>query len=226
MRANFSDKYNQIPILWGIDKDLVFYIIRRYEKLYIQELENLKTEGMKLPKYFKDIRTDEEYIYDIIDGWLMEDIICDAWLRPRLIEINSNIEIKVMGTNRDRVIQKYNPYSITTNPDLIFTLNGSETKIELQMARRILNNGYDMKEAKVNRAIENGTYFLWILIPTNEYFIINTKKEIINITPAPNPLWGGKSVYHIDYNFINRIGGVGNMKSKLNDFYLTKLGLK
>jgi hypothetical protein len=131
-----------------------------------------------------------------------------------------------MGTNRDRVIQKYNPYSITTNPDLIFTLNGSETKIELQMARRILNNGYDMKEAKVNRAIENGTYFLWILIPTNEYFIINTKKEIINITPAPNPSWGGKSVYHIDYNFINRIGGLGNMKSKLNDFYLTKLGLK
>jgi hypothetical protein len=226
MRSNFSTKYNQIPILWGIDKDLVFYIIRRYEKLYIQELENLKTEGMKLPKYFKDIRTDEEYIYDIIDGWLMEDIICDAWLRPRLIEINSNIEIKVMGTNRDRVIQKYNPYSITTNPDLIFTLNGSETKIELQMARRILNNGYDMKEAKVNRAIENGTYFLWILIPTNEYFIINTKKEIINITPAPNPSWGGKSVYHIDYNFINRIGGLGNMKSKLNDFYLTKLGLK
>ena len=111
MRVSFSKKYAQVASLWKIDNDLVFYIIRRYEKLYIQEIEKLKTEGMTLPKYFKDRRTDEEYIYDIMDGWLMEDIICDAWLRPRLLKINPKIDIKVMGTNRDRVIQKYKQYS-------------------------------------------------------------------------------------------------------------------
>ena len=225
MRDSFSKKYAQISSLWNIDNDLVFYIIRRYEKLFIQEVEKLKTEEMALPKYFKDRRTDEEYIYDIMDGWLMEDIICDAWLRPRLLKINQNIDIKVMGTNRDRVIQKYNPNAITTNPDLIFSLNGEEIRIELQMARKILSNGYDMKETKVNRAIQEGNYFLWILIPTNEYFIINAKKDIVNIKPTPNPLWGGKIVYHIDYDFINKIGGLGNMKEELSNFYISKLGL-
>ena len=225
MRDSFSKKYEQISSLLNIDNDLVFYIIRRYEKLFIQEVEKLKTEGMALPKYFKDRRTDEEYIYDIMDGWLMEDIICDAWLRPRLLKINQNIDIKVMGKNRDRVIQKYNPNAITTNPDLIFSLNGEEIRIELQMARKILSNGYDMKETKVNRAIQEGNYFLWILIPTNEYFIINAKKDIVNIKPTPNPLWGGKIVYHIDYDFINKIGGLGNMKEELSNFYISKLGL-
>ncbi len=225
MRDLFSKKYANISSLWNMDSDLVFYIIRRYEKLFIQEIEKLKTEGMQLPKFFKDRRTDEEYIYDIIDGWVMEDIICDAWLRPKLIAKNPSIEIKVMGTNRDRVIQKYNPNAITTNPDLIFSLNGKEVKIELQMARKILQNGYDMKETKVKRAISDGNYFLWILIPTNQYFIIDTKKEIINITPTPNPLWGGKVVYHIDYEFINKIGGLGDMKNNLSDFYFSKLGL-
>lgn len=225
MRDSFSKKYAQIASLWNIDNDLLFYIIRRYEKLYIQEIEKLKTEGMNLPKYFKDTRTDEEYIYDIMDGWLMEDVICDAWLRPILLKINPKIKIEVMGTNRDRVIQKYNPNAITTNPDFIFSLNGKETKIELQMARKILSNGYDMKETKVNRAIQDGVYFLWILIPTNEYFIIDTKKDIVNIIPTPNPLWGGKIVYHIGYDFISKIGGLGKMNQGLSSFFVSKLGL-
>lgn len=223
MRELFSKKYSQLSTLWNIDNDLVFYIIRRYEKLYIQEVENLKSDGMKLPKYFKDKRTDEEYIYDIMDGWLIEDIICDAWLRPRLLKENKNIDIKVMGTNRDRVIQKYNPNAITTNPDLIFSLNGKEIKIELQMARRTLPSGYDMKESKVKRAISEGYYFLWVLIPTNEYFIINAKKEIVNLSPRPNPLWGGKLVYHIDHEFIKKIGGLADMKKELSTFYFSKL---
>ena len=44
MRDSFSKKYAQISSLWNIDNDLVFYIIRRYEKLFIQEVEKLKTE--------------------------------------------------------------------------------------------------------------------------------------------------------------------------------------
>jgi hypothetical protein len=226
MRELFSIKYARIAELWSIDSDLVFYIIRRYEKLYLQAIDDLKEKRMQLPPHFKDRRTEVEYIYDIVDGWIMEDIVCDAWLRPKLILKNPNIEIKVMGTNRDRVIQKYNPNSITTQPDLIFTIDGQEKRIELQMARKILTTGYDMKEGKVARAIREGNYFLWILIPTNEYFLIDAKNELNNLIAIPNPLWGGKMVYHIDYRFIHQIGGLGKISEPaLLESTLFKLGL-
>ena len=106
-------KYSNIPDRWGVDGDIVYYILRRYEKLLDNEIKNLQKNSMRLPKFFRDRRSDEEYVYDIIDGWVMEDIICDAWLRPRLLKVANNIEIKAMGTNRDRVIQKYDPIDQT-----------------------------------------------------------------------------------------------------------------
>jgi hypothetical protein len=222
-REFFTKKYANLNAEWVIDSDILFYILRRYDKLLINELDNLKDNKIKLPKYFKDRRTDQEYLYDIIDGWVIEDVICDAWLRPRLLKINSDIEIKVMGTNRDRVIQKYDPKKITTNPDLIFSLDGKDTAIELQMARSTLINGYDMKVPKVQRAINENNFFLWIIIPENKYFIIEPKNEMQNLLPIANPLWGGKLVYHIDQNFIKKIGGYKNMKGDLDEFYVSKL---
>jgi hypothetical protein len=225
MREPFSKKYESLAAQWEIDEDLVFYILRRYEKLYLHSLEDLKTNRIQLPPHFKDRRSDEEYIYDIMDGWLMEDVVCDAWLRPRLLHKNPRIEIKVMGTNRDRVIQKFDPKAITTLPDLIFSLDGVEKRIELQMARKILPNGYDMKAGKVKRAISERNYFLWILIPTNEYFIIDPSTELNKISPIPNHLWGGKMVYHIDYELIDKIGGLGKIKDSLSDIYMNKLDI-
>ncbi len=225
IRDSFSKKYSGLPKRWNINSDIVFYILRRYEKLLNIEIEKLKSEEIKLPKYFKDRRTDEEYIYDIIDGWVMEDIICDAWLRPRLLKINSNLEIKVMGTNRDRVIQKYNANNITTNPDFIFTVDGKDIGIELQMARGVLKSGYDMKDTKVQRAIKNGSYFLWVIIPNDEFFIINPQKEMIGMPTQSNPLWGGKMVYHISNKFIEDIGGYSKMSESINNIYTSKLNI-
>lgn len=225
IRESFTKKYSDLPTRWNIDSDIVFYILRRYEKLLSSEIEKLKTEWMQLPKYFKDKRTDEEYIYDIIDWWVMEDIICDARLRPRLLKINKDIEIKVMGTNRDRVIQKYNSNNITTNPDFIFSIWWKDIGIELQMARSVLKNWYDMKDSKVQRAFQNWNYFLWVIIPNNEFFIINPQKEMNDMKPQANPLWWGKMVYHISQSFIENIGWYSKMNEDINDLYLSKLWL-
>ena len=225
MREKFSEKYSQIARLWSIEEDLVLSIISRYEKLYLQVVEDLGANRIQLPPHFKDRRTDAEYVYDIMDGWLMEDIICHAWLRPRLLKRNPNMDIKVMGSDSDRVIQKYDARSITTLPDLIYSVDGIEKRIELQMARRIISRGYDMKEGKVKRAIQEDNIFLWILIPTNQYFIIDSRKELTNLSPIPNPLWGGKMVYHIDYDFIAKNGGLCLMNEPFSDEYILKLGV-
>ena len=121
-RRLFSEKYNDLDTRWNISKEILAYIIRRYEKLLVLEQEALKKGAIKLPKFFRDKRTDDEYLYDLIDGWLMEDIICDGWLKPKLLQINSDIEIKNMGTNRERVIQKSDSSKISTKPDILFSV--------------------------------------------------------------------------------------------------------
>jgi len=223
IRRSFDQKYSELHNRWGIDADLLHYIIRRYEKLLTIENEKVKKETIKLPRHFRDRRTDQEYIYDLVDGWVIEDIICDAWLRPKLLDVNRNIHISIMGTNRDREIQKLDHKKITTMPDFLFTNGEVETAVELQMARKELSGGYDMKVGKVNRAIADNGLFLWVIIPNDEFFIIDPKADMKNISPTPNPLWGGKLVYHITQDFIKSIGGYHKMIAPLNEININKL---
>ena len=224
-RRLFSEKYNDLVARWNISGEILSYIIRRYEKLLIREQKSLKENAIKLTRFFRDRRTDEEYLYDLIDGWLMEDIICDAWLKPKLLQIKSDIEIKNMGTNRDRVIQKSDSSKISTKPDFVFEAKGQDIGIELQMARTELPKGYDMKETKVKRAIKDGNLFLWVIVPKDEYFIIDPRGEMSALKPEPNPLWGGKAVYHISQQFIEEIGGYSKMIDKIPSKFIKKLKL-
>lgn len=206
-RRPFEKKYADLAKRWKISDEIVNYIVRRYTKKLEEETQRLKMEGIKLPRFFRDRRTDEEYVYDLIDGWLIEDIVCDAWLRSRLLSIDKAIEITYMGTNRDRTIQKYNQRKITTNPDFAYkTSTGKEIRIELQMARESRKEGYDMKESKVNRAKECGNIFLWVIIPEDVFFIIDPKSDLKGVDPIINPLWGGKMVYRLGPDKLAEIG--------------------
>lgn len=184
MRKPFEDKYSAIASEWNVNPSLVNYIIRRYTKELEKNLSRLsKGEKVTLPRYFADKRTDAEYIYDLIDGWIVEDFICDAWLKDRLEKVERGVKIKHMGTNRDREVHFNGQRKITTKPDFVYQLpSGREVKVELQMARK-LRSSYDMKESKVQRAIKDGSViYLWILLPSDEYFFclllfLNTKSR-------------------------------------------------
>lgn len=223
-RRSFEEKYKNIHEEWNIKQNLTNYIIRRYSKKLVEELDSLKKDKIKLPRYYRDRRTDEEYVYDLIDGWLIEDIICDAWLRDRLLEVNNKIDIKHMGTNRDRKVIKKEKSKITTFPDFIYKVSGEEVKIEMQMARTERIEGYDMKESKVKRAKENGNIFLWIIIPTNKYFICEPEEDLKDIKPFSNPLWGGKKVYRLSKKKLEEIGEY-DMKKSINKKNWRKLKL-
>lgn len=224
-RRPFEEKYHDLPRRWGINGDIANYIIRRYSKKLEEELGLLKEHKIKLPSFFRDRRSDEDYVYDLIDGWLMEDIMCDAWLRQRLISRDKNIKVTHMGTNRDRTLQKYNPRKITTEPDFVYiTSKGKEVKIELQMARASRKEGYDMKESKVKRAVKNGHLFLWTIIPEDSYFVIDPAIVLKNIKPMTNPLWGGKLVYRLPKEEIQKIG-MFNMAEEIPKSLYGMLGL-
>ena len=225
IRKPFEEKYSELYKDWNIEKDLAAYIIRRYTKKHEDELRSLERNELKLPKYFKDRRTDQEYLYDLIDGWLIEDLICDAWLRTNLQLLNENVVVNQMGTNRDRTFQKIDPGKITTDPDFIFSVSGVKQGVELQMARTARpSQGYDMKESKINRAISQNHLFLWIIIPDNQYFFLDPSKYFKDKEPRSNPLWGGKNVYTIEPTDINLIG-LENMKDGINEKYKVLLKL-
>ncbi len=224
-RRPFEEKYCSIHFDWNIDKDLTAYIVRRYTKKLEEELIGLQKNKIKLPKFFSDRRTDEDYVYDLIDGWLVEDIICDAWLRINLQKINSRIKIKQKGTDSDRTLQKYNPEKITTNPDFIFSFGNIDRPIELQMAREARQKlGYDMKESKVKKSMEQNNIFLWIIIPEGKYFFINPSDYFQNKTPTVNHLWGGKMVFTISPSEVEAIG-LEKMKEGIHSKYHKLLGI-
>jgi hypothetical protein len=223
IRSSFVTKYSDLASRWGIDHAAVSEILHRYDELFALTMASLSRDKMLLPKHFRDNRTDEEFIYDVMDGWALEDIICYAWLRPALLKIDPTAEIRITGTDADRVIQKYNPYAITTKPDFMVNMQGLETTIELQMARTELADGYDMKVPKVNRALQTGSLFLWVIIPADTWFIIDPQKEMAGSEPQPNPKWGGKMVYHITQEFIARTGGYSRMDQGINDRFSSRL---
>lgn len=220
----FEEKYRELPMRWNINPDLVSYIVRRYTKKFEEELTRLDNEPLELSKYFIDNRTSEEYLYDLIDGWLVEDIVCDAWLRARIIDRAPLVEIVHMGTNRERVVQRKDQTKITTDPDFVFESAGKKREVELQMARKLLRAGYDMKEGKVSQAIERESSFLWVLMPSSEFFVVKPDEDLVGTTPIANPAWGGKMVYRISNERIRELG-LHLIAEPIPDEILTKLGV-
>jgi hypothetical protein len=222
-RAPFEEKYAALATDWNVSDEIVSYIVRRYTKLLEKELKTLESDEFRLPGYFRDRRSPEEYLYDLVDGWLIEDIVCDAWLRSRLQERVPTAKVRHMGTNRDRTIQKSQPRNISTDPDFVFLIEEQERAVELQMARALLKTGYDMKVSKVQQALKRDSCFLWVLLPTAQYFVVRPSVDLANIEPMANPAWGGKMVYRVSLEMVSEMG-LGNLRDPLSDGALRRLG--
>lgn len=168
---------------------------------------------------------------DVAQSYFFDELYYDSELEMKNIktEINEVIVFTKIPKNSIKIpVAGGKTYS----PDFAYVLKFKDGKQKLNFIVETKDVGSDdglreEEKAKIKHAekffggqvkIEFKTQF------TNNK-IVDLIKEIINITPTPNPLWGGKVVYHIDYEFINKIGGLGDMKNNLSDFYFSKLGL-
>jgi len=197
-RPPFEVKYKNIAQRWGIDESAVAAIIRRYTELFEEILEKIRRgEQLQLSRYYRDIRRPEEYAYDVVDGWIIEDLVGVVWLPTKVKEINPSVVVTRSGADRSREFVFKGTNRITTEPDFRYTdRHGVERKIELQMARRELKC-FDMKESKVERVLREGRIvYLWILLPSDEYFLVDPT-VFKSRKPEPNPRWGGKQTYKI-----------------------------
>lgn len=203
--APFIDVYKNIPDEWLLDRRKVNRILRRYTNQFNDELKVLENNGFSITPYFRDRRSDSQYIYDIISGWAIEDIICDVWLHKHVTAHDPNIRVEHSGDDKQRNLEKYVASRMTTVPDFILTSYDKRIEIELQMSRSV-RKAYDMKANKVNRVIDSGGKFLWIILPTSQYFVCDPKIHLNDVTPVKNFLWGGKEVYRLNLEKIEEIG--------------------
>ncbi|MEM2619359.1 MAG: hypothetical protein QW356_07780 [Candidatus Hadarchaeales archaeon] len=208
-----------------MEERIVFELIEFYTVKLGEALLHIQSGGrVRLPKFFSDRRTDEEYIYDLLDGWLVEDIIYKGWLPSRLKKAFPNVQISLTGTDKDRVIELENPSKITTEPDFSYSVSTGFRRIELQMARTE-RDSFDMKESKINRALREGNViYMWIIIPTDQYFLLDPK-VFEGKQPISNPAWGGKKVFRISRSEVEELGvGLFSLREELPVNALKVLG--
>ncbi len=200
------DYYKKVPKKWGVkySKAKVQKIVTSYkEKLEeaLKELNELR-ETRSFSPYMRDRRTPEEYIRDIIEGWLVEDLILQVWLTERLKELFPKKEypnFKIVSTGADanrkiRFTAKSIRQNVTTEADFELEIQGKTKFIELQFSRKE-RGSYDMKEGKVKRAAKNNSLFLWYIQPSDTYFFVDPNWLMNNKEPKVNFLWGGKMTY-------------------------------
>lgn len=227
IRMPFEEKYSTLPERWNVNQTLVTYYLRYYSKRLEEELRRLnQLDKIDLPEYFADRRTDPEYIYDLIEGWLLEDLVVFAWLESRLKEVNPGISIEHFGTDRNRKVQFKDPSKISSKADFVCELpDGRRTKIELQVSREY-RESYDVKENKIKRALrEGGVLFLWVILPMDKYFFL--LPSIFESKPAvENPYWDGKLVRTVSISEVEERGwGPYLMREPLSDTFLRAVGV-
>lgn len=203
------DQYNDISKKWNIkDGDkTVSSLVKKYKKIYKQAIDKLNElrEARSFSPYMRDRRTPEKYIEDLVEAWLVEDIILQVWLTQRLkklfpIKEYPDFKIVNMGTDLDRKVQftaKMIRANVTTAPDFLLVVQGRTKPIEFQFSRTSLKE-YDMKEGKVNR-IDKGRnlVFLWYIQPEDKFFFVDPKWLKETREPVVNFLWGGKMTYKV-----------------------------
>jgi hypothetical protein len=154
--------------------------------------------GLIINKWIKDRRREEEFLSDLVKAWFMEDLFGE-WLRLHLSKEDPTIVIEGAGADKERkiVLGQIPIGKVTTEADFVVRSQGRSVKIELQYSTE-KRKSYDIKDSKIKRAVEEGNVkIIFVIKPTNEYFILDPKWVSETRTPIPNPRWGGKPTYNV-----------------------------
>ncbi len=203
-RDEFVKKYKiglmaRIMGLVGYEKEIEHIILVNTDRFALA-LERVRDNKIKLGRDFKDHRTDVEYVYDVIDGWLVEELVF-LWFQKYVISRWPQVTIEFAGADKDRVFQTENAVIITTEPDFIFKIAGSSLtqRVEVQYAGWA-RASYDMKEPKVQRGKrEPGTsLIMWFVLfdTPGLFFFVDPVKDLFESDRIRHEKWD-KPVYRL-----------------------------
>ena len=190
-RITYSEKYFDLQDKFGINKETVEAITRKYEMKLIDELAS--DEPWDLNKFFRDTRSDDEYLYDILDGQLIEDVLVE-WFKER------GHKVKKCGSDANGKIVRNGKAQITTNPDLLV----DDELIEVQVSRQGFRDKYHIKKNKGDKILKGFNKLMFIV--DDSYFVVDN--EVLNeAVLINNPAWGGKECFEITNVDYLKLGG-------------------
>ena len=182
----YYEKYIGIHKRWKLNELEVKEILDDAFERLVEEL--IDPTPWNLHKGFRDIRNNDEYLYDIIDGRVIEDLLV-LWYQT-----NGN-RAKRVGFDSDNRIVRSGSAKITTGADL--EVNGK--LVEVQVSRNGKRDKYHIKKNKGKRIL-NGINTLQFIVG-DEYFIVDA--NLLSKCPLEaNPAWGGKETYAIPNELI------------------------
>jgi hypothetical protein len=182
----YYEKYIDTHKNWGLSELEVKKIL---DNAFIQLIEELIDDTpWTISKYYKDNRTNDDYVYDLIEGRVIEDLLV-LWYQT-----NGN-QAKRVGSDCDNRIVRSGKAKITTSADL--EVNGE--LVEVQVSRQGKRNNYHIKKNKGNRILKGLNTLMFVV--DNDYFIVD-KELLIQCPIEKNYLWGGKETYVVDNSMI------------------------
>ncbi len=149
--------------------------------------------------YLTDRRHAEEYAYDIVLGWLSEELILIELEK----QVKSNLKdsrktsIGLMGIDADREFQKLN---IRAKADIFIEIDETLLKIDLFVDYKGTwqKNGYfDLKKGKINHFSKNQLDWVLAFDVLNKIFYLISKDEALGYELTANPSMGNVKTAHV-----------------------------
>ena len=204
-RLKFTDRKKDFSHI--LEENNLNYILKKCQDAYESSLVEFNQQEFR--KTMKDIRTNDEYLYDLHEGWMMEDILTTKMAK---ILLKKDIILQQNGSEITEEGRKISHGKITSKSDLVICKGNKKLHMEIQFSNkeRVF---YDIKETKIKNAKkENGLIFTFCL-PLGEGFIADPKSDSFSFFQKTNNIgWGGKKSFRISHSDIHNIGGFMNLE--------------
>lgn len=183
-------------------------LIERYKGLLLENLKYYRSKGINMP-YEQDNRQPEEYIYDVVESWFIEEIVA-RWIKSNLLHTfpDVKLEVRFSGGDRNRqfVFEKKRGDETTTEPDLAILAPKGIFFVELQNSRRGRREIYDIKSSKVRRIRHRHGMLLFSLLPSESSFFFVPNDQFHLMKKRTNISWGKKLTYFVSQEQLQNNG--------------------
>ena len=196
-RTPFSHKFKHLATDFNLDSKKLHRFLQKYEIKYVKAVKEMESKKHDFNFGLSDNRTTREYIYDLCEGWIMEDILALV-LKRELKDQNPNINLELNGcevSEEGREIYWSN-LKVSSQADLIIKSGAKKIKVEVQFANNDLKV-YNIKETKVHQAKKDKALILVFSLALKKCFFINPNnpKDLEKGSLIRNEAWGGKETY-------------------------------
>lgn len=203
-RTAFTSKFQSLSNTFEIQPKSLNEFLRGYEQQYIKAVKEMQNE--KFAFSLRDNRSVQEYMYDLCEGWIMEDLI--SWKLQQLLKEQGDYKVEMNGCEVTASGRQISTSKITSKSDLIISSKHKSLKLEIQFANND-RDFYNIKETKIKQACREKALIFVYSLPLAKGFLVDCLSPVhMKIARLEsNPAWGGKQAYRFFKRDLGALGG-------------------